>query len=85
MIVSFAPSFLKKVGKLVPDLQSEISDKVSLFRENPDHPFLKTHKLHGPLAGKYSFFVNYKHRIVFEYLSKSEVKLLAVGNHEVYK
>ena len=84
MIVSFSPSFLKKAGKLPPSLQDEIDDKISLFKEDSSHPFLKTHKLHGYLRGKWSFSVNYKYRIIFEYLSKDEVKLLAVGSHSIY-
>ena len=84
MIVSFSPSFLKKAGKLPPDLQDEIDDKISLFKENPNHPFLRTHRLHGRLCEKWSFSVNYKYRIIFEYLSSDEVKLLSVGSHNVY-
>jgi mRNA-degrading endonuclease YafQ of YafQ-DinJ toxin-antitoxin module len=84
MIVSFAPSFLKNASRLPFSLQDEIDEKISLFKESPHHPFLKTHKLHGVLSGKWSFSVNYKYRIIFEYLSKDEVKLLAVGGHGIY-
>ena len=67
------------------DLQEEVKEKVSLFKENPDHPFLKTHKLKGKLKDRYSFSVNYAYRIVFQYLSKDEAVLLCIGDHDVYK
>lgn len=85
MIVSFSPSFLKKCGKLPAELQTEVKEKISLFQQDPGHSFLKTHKLRGELRGKWSFSVNYSYRIVFQYLSKKEVVLLCVGNHDVYK
>src|SRR3989344_7945409 len=45
---------------------------------------LKVHKLQGPLAGRHSFSVNYKTRIIFCYISKKEVVLLAIGDHSIY-
>jgi len=85
MIVSFLPSFLKKCRKFPEDLQNEIDEKISLFRSDPLHPFLKIHKLHGMFKNSWSFSVNYRYRIIFQYLSKDEVILLAIGDHEIYK
>lgn len=84
MIVSFKPTFLRQYKRLIPSLQQEIKEKIALFKENPTHPFLKTHKLQGHLKGKYSFSINYAFRIIFEYESKDEVVLLYVGNHKIY-
>jgi plasmid maintenance system killer protein len=50
-----------------------------------NHSSLKVHKLNGPLKGSYSFSVNYKIRIIFQYVSKKEVVLLTVGDHKIYK
>lgn len=84
MDVAFAPSFIREYKKLPKDLQAEIKDKITVFQSDPHHPFLKTHKLKGKLAGRYSFSVNYKYRIVFVYLSPKEAVFLTVGDHEVY-
>ena len=84
MIVSFKATFLRQFNKLEISLQEEVLTKVGLFKSSPNHRQLKVHKLRGQLAGRYSFSVNYKYRIVFEYLSKKEVALLAVGDHDVY-
>jgi mRNA-degrading endonuclease YafQ of YafQ-DinJ toxin-antitoxin module len=81
----YAPPFLRQLKKLPEGLQEEVFEKVELFQKKPKDPMLKTHKLKGRLAGNYSFSVNYQTRVVFQYISKEEAVLLAVGDHDVYK
>ena len=83
--VNYKPSFIKKFDALEKDLQNEILEKIELFKDNKNHEQLKVHRLHGQLKDKYSFSVNYKFRIVFSYISKKEIVLLTVGDHEIYK
>jgi addiction module RelE/StbE family toxin len=85
MNVLYKPNFIRQYKKLQKELQEEIKEKISLFSNNPNHPYLKTHKLKGKLDGFWSFSVNYAFRIVFEYESKDNAVLLAVGNHDIYK
>ena len=85
MKVSFLPLFARKFNRLGVALQDEVMEKIELFKDEKNHKYLKVHKLHGVLSGRYSFSVNYKTRIVFSYLSKNEAVLLAVGDHDVYK
>lgn len=85
MKIVFTPAFVRQYKKLPTGLQVELKEKLELFQKNPRHKFLKTHKLKGRLKGRYSFSVNYSYRVVFDYLSKCEVVLLAVGDHDVYK
>ncbi len=82
--VVYKPSFVRQYRKLPNALREEVGSKIAVFKEDPSHPFLKTHKLKGRLKGCYSFSVNYEYRIVFVYESKKRVALLAVGNHDVY-
>ncbi|MBI4591938.1 type II toxin-antitoxin system mRNA interferase toxin, RelE/StbE family [Candidatus Uhrbacteria bacterium] len=86
MEVLFAPSFFRLLKKLPEALQEEIFEKIDLFRDPVNHVSLKVHKLHGKLKGSYSFSVNYKTRVVFEYRSiqPKEALLLAIGDHDVY-
>lgn len=84
LTVSFKPSFLRKIGRLDDTLQEEAVEKIDLLKDIRNHRLLKVHKLHGPLAGKFSFSINYKTRVVFEYVSKTEVTLLSIGDHDVY-
>jgi len=81
----YKPSFLRSLKKLPPELIVEAKEKIKLFNEDPQHPFLKTHKLKGKLAEKYSFSVNYQYRIVFKYEKNDQAVLLGIGDHDVYK
>ncbi len=85
LIVSFKPSFLKKVSKLEKELQEEVAEKVSRVKDPKNHTVLKVHKLHGKFSGRLSFSVNYKVRIVFVYESKKEIVLLDIDDHDIYK
>lgn len=86
MEVSYAPSFVRQYKSLPLSLQSEVKEKIHLFRDPKNHRLLKVHKLSGKLHEQYGFSVNYKFRIVFWYppTKPKEAILLAVGDHEVY-
>lgn len=83
--ILYKPSFVRQYNKLQPALQQEIKEKISLFKKDQKHPFLKTHKLKGKLSGFLSFSVNYEYRIVFQYESKNTAVLLVIGNHSIYQ
>ncbi len=85
--VRYTVSFVRQLKHLEKDLFSEVLEKIELFKNEKNHPFLKVHKLHGRLSGFYSFSVDYKNRVVFEYApkNKKEVWLHFVGDHDVYK
>lgn len=80
----YAPRFVRQFKRLHIELQEETFQKIDLFRNVKNHAVLKVHKLHGKFSNSYSFSVNYKTRIVFEYVSKTEVALLSIGDHDVY-
>jgi len=85
MKITYTATFLKLLKGLELSLQSEIVEKVELLKDKKSHKNLNVHKLHGKFSGSYSFYVNYKIRIVFEYIDKEEIVLLLVGSHDVYK
>ena len=76
--------FVKKFNRLETALREEVLEKIEMFKDEKNHKQLKVHKLNGVLSGRYSFSVNYKTRVVFSYLSKTEAVLLSIGDHEVY-
>jgi len=85
MEVLYTPGFLRMLKALPGALQEEVIEKVEYFKEESKHTTLKVHKLRGRLKGRYSFSVNYKTRIVFQYVGKpKEALLLAIGDHDVY-
>ena len=69
--------------RLVLDL--EAIEKIELFKNEKNHKLLKIHKLHGKMSGYFSFSVNYKFRIVFRYETKTEMVLLDIDDHDIYK
>ncbi|MBI2476049.1 MAG: type II toxin-antitoxin system mRNA interferase toxin, RelE/StbE family [Candidatus Taylorbacteria bacterium] len=83
--VSYKPSFIKKVRHLDKELYQEVLDKIELLKDERDHTMLKVHKLHGHFKNCYSFSVDYRIRIIFQYESKKEVVLISIGDHEVYR
>lgn len=83
--IAFAPSFAHEFKKLEVDLQEEAHSKIILFKDPQNHKLLKTHKLHGKFSDCYSFSVNYKMRIVFQYEAKNRVIFLAIGDHDIYR
>lgn len=83
--IGFKPSFIRQFKQLEKDLREEVEEKIELLKNGENHKMLKVHKLHGHLSSAWSFSVNYKIRIVFEYETKSQITLLAIGDHEIYK
>lgn len=83
--VSFKPSFVREAKRLESALFEELLEKIELLKDKKNHSTLKVHKLHGKLHGFWSFSMTYKVRVVFQFESKSEIVLLAVGNHDVYR
>lgn len=85
MEIAYKATFVKQLKKLDEDLQNEVLEKIDLFKDINNHNILNVHKLHGKFKEKYSFYVNYKIRVVFMWISKNEVALLVVGDHDLYK
>lgn len=81
----YAPKFLRQLSRLEPDLQEEALSKIELFKNKRNHRALGVHKLKGKLSGSCAFSVNYRYRVVFDYISNEKAALLVIGDHDVYK
>lgn len=81
----YAPVFIRQLNKLDIDFREEVVEKIEMFKDVSNHQYLKVHKLHGKLNNRYSFSVNYTHRIIFEYATKNSINILAIGDHNIYK
>lgn len=84
MQVHYKPSFIRQYKRLSPQLRDDIDQRIAEFTDRANHERLKVHKLKGRLKGSYSFSVNYRVRIVFEYAANDAAVLLAVGDHDIY-
>jgi addiction module RelE/StbE family toxin len=80
----------KRLIRRSPQLRPLIEKTLRQLAEDPYHPSLRTHKLIGDLSDIWSCSVDYNHRILFEFVQKSEsdldaILLLNIGSHdEVY-
>ena len=83
--VRYKPSFIRQFKKLPEPLREEVLERMEIFRNNPNAPTLRVHKLSGSLKGSLSFSVNYRYRIVFEWEEKNVAALMSIGDHDVYK
>jgi len=83
LTIFYTPNFIRRYKHLNPALQSEVKEKIELFRNITNHSKLKVHKLKGSLESTHAFSVNFKVRIIFEYQkNKKNVNLLYVGSHD---
>lgn len=85
MKILVLPRFERQYKKL-PDAIREIAkDKVNIFTKEPFDPRLKTHKLHGKLAGQWSFMITHSYRIIFEFVDTETARFYSIGNHDIYE
>jgi len=85
MIVRYTTKFYREYKRLPLNIKKQAEKMEKIFRENPFNPILKTHKLTGKLKELWSFSIDYKNRIIFEFASENTVYFLSVGNHQIYR
>lgn len=83
--VYLSKKFLKSIKKLTAVETRLYLSKYRIFLEDPYDVRLKSHALKGELKGLHSFSVNYSIRVLFEFVSETEVSFDNIGTHEVYK
>lgn len=82
MTIFTAPLFKKHFQKLPRDIQEKAKLKDEVFRQNPFHPSLETHKLHGKHGNEWAYSVNYKYRIIFYFLKDDSILYTNIGTHD---
>jgi len=85
MDIAYSRGFLKSASRL-PKRIIELADrKEALFRDEPFHPSLETHKLHGKDKDAWGFSIDRKYRIKFLFLESNRVLFLDIGLHDIYQ
>ena len=84
MQIVYSPRFEKDYNKLPHPIKEKAVNKEVIFKLDPFDKRLKTHKLSGELFGLWSFSIDYKYRIIFEFTSKKIVVFHAIGSHSIY-
>lgn len=84
-IIKISPLFEKHYKKLPREIKEKAKKKERIFRNNPFHPNLKTHKLIGKEKEVWAFWISYSYRLKFIFLNNEEVLFLDIGTHDIYK
>lgn len=88
MELSLSQEVVKELSKIKgrqPELFAKTKRKLSLFKENPKHPSLRTHKLTGKLSNSWSISIEGNVRMLY-YIKDGEAVFFAIGTHDqVYK
>jgi mRNA-degrading endonuclease YafQ of YafQ-DinJ toxin-antitoxin module len=86
MIIYYHPRFQRSFKRLDPQIQARAEERVALFRSDPFDSRLGAHRLHGKLKNQWSFSVDQRYRILFEFLDKKKEKVvfLDIGTHALY-
>ena len=82
--VGYTHEFVRVYGKLPDVLKHAVKRKILLFQDRNNHRQLEVHKLHGKYKGFFSFSIDRKFRIMFEWISSEEARLHTIGDHSIY-
>ena len=85
MKIVYASKFAREYRKLPKEIKILAESKEKIFRKNPFDPILETHKLHGRFKDFWSFSIDLKYRIVFEFGENKIVYFYSIGDHRVYR
>ena len=83
--ILYASTFVKELKKLPSEIISLAVKKEKIFKENPLHPSLRIHMLHGNLKGLWSISITGNFRIIFERQKNGDLLFISIGKHDIYK
>lgn len=83
--IEYGSMFLKQFQALPLEIKKKAAKCEKLFRQNPFHPSLRLHKLHGKLEDHWSISVTMKYRIIFKVLDEEVILLISIGTHAIYQ
>lgn len=84
MQIYYSTKFSKEYRKLPLKVKLLAEDKEKIFRKDPHHPTLKTHRLSGKLKDYWAFSIDYHYRILFEFRENSIIWFHSIGTHSIY-
>lgn len=85
MQIEYSSNFVKQFKKLTPQIKKQAIKAELLFKKNPFSPKIRTHKLTGRLSSLWAFSIDYRNRIIFEFIDKGKVVFYKIGSHEIYR
>lgn len=83
MRISYTSHFARAARRVPVPLRGLVEERIGRFQNDPHDPSLRTHKLSGKLAGLWSFAIDRRLRIIFEYVPGG-VLFHSIGDHSIY-
>ena len=83
--IHFSKKFIKELKKLPKEIFKLAVKKEQIFRNNPLHPSLRLHALHGSFEGLWSISITGNYRIIFERMEGGNILFISIGTHDLYK
>ncbi len=75
-------AFQTRFQALPRSIQKKFLKQERFFLENPFHPSLHTEKLQPKDRGYWSLRVDKQYRVLFRFLSSTEILLVTIGTHD---
>ena len=83
--IHYSKKFIKELKKLPKEIIDIAIKKEIIFRDNPIHPSLRLHELHGKFKGIWSISLTQNFRIIFERMSNGDILFISIGKHDIYR
>lgn len=83
--IHYSKKFIKELKKLPKEIIDLAIKKEKIFRNNPLHPSLRLHELHGKFGGIWSISLTQNFRIIFERMPNGDILFISIGRHDIYK
>jgi len=83
--IHYSKKFIKELKKLPKEILDLAINKEEIFRDNPLHPSLRLHELHGKFKGIWSISLTQNFRIIFERMPNGDILFVSIGKHDIYK
>lgn len=85
MNLIYTSKFAGEYRKLPDEIKAIAKKRIAIFIKAPRDPQLKTHKLRGRLKDFWSFSIDHRYRIIFEFGEEATVYFHSAGDHSIYE
>lgn len=82
--IVYSRQFQKEFRKLPGNITETVIIKEKIFKDNPLHPSLRLHQLHGKLKGYWSIAITSNYRIIFQREENGDILFGSIGKHDIY-
>jgi addiction module RelE/StbE family toxin len=85
IVINTSPKFRKALKKAPQEIRDKTQVRFKMFFDNPFHPLLRTHKLHGDYEGYFSINITGDWRAIYKEIDYDTYLFVALGTHsELY-